>query len=216
MNSILTPTRRDILYLASASKKRKELLHEAGIAFKLVNHIADEKSCVWSGDLGSLTQKLAELKMSHVHLPVGGIQNELCWVLTADTLTQAHGEIIGKPRDHQDAIAIIKNIRDGVDCSTGFCIERRIWDGSLWQTQERVTGSAHGWCSLAIADDEIEPYFQALKKFSGFDYLKLAGAFSITGYGAQFLKEVRGNYYAILGLPMAEVRAGLKKLNFSS
>jgi septum formation protein len=153
--------------------------------------------------------------MSYVCLSPGSAPNERCWVLTADTLAQSQGAIIGKPRDHQDAIAIIKRVRDGVDCSTGFCIERRVWDGSRWHTQDQVAGAVYGWCSLAITDNEIEPYFQALKQFSGFDYLKLAGAFSITGYGAQYLKEVRGNYYAILGLPMAEVRAGLKKLQFS-
>lgn len=215
------------LFLASASRMRKQLLEEAGIDFSCVSHAADERSCPWDGDLTELTCRLARLKMEAVLLPVGIRDGQLCFVLTADTLTRAmakdeeHNDssiigkpIIGKPKDHADAIAIIKRVRDGVCCATGFCLERRVWQDGSWYTQQQYTGSASGWCTLAIADNEIEDYFVQLKKHSGFDYMALAGAFSITGYGAQFLKEVHGSYSAILGLPMAEVRTGLKELGF--
>jgi septum formation protein len=201
------------LYLASASKKRKELLQDAGIVFEVVSHGADEQACVWVGDLAKLTSHLAQVKMKAVVLPVPKEHDE-CFVLTADTLVKHGDEIIGKPRDYHDAVAIIKRVRDGVDCSTGFCIEKRAWHDGMWHQREQFIGSAQGWCSLAIHDDEIDAYFTDLYTYSGFDYLKLAGAFSITGYGAQFLKEVRGSYTAILGLPMDHVRAGLKTLSF--
>lgn len=222
------------LYLASASVQRKRLLHEAGISFKVVEHVADEKSCPWKGELEPLTRHLAQLKMDHVTLQQVKTSDG-CFVLTADTLTCLGTEIIGKPRDHADAIEMIKRVRDGVLCGTAFCIEQRYFDetildgtildgaikncstsGGVWQVHQRYTGYAHGWCSLSITDDEIVPYFKYLAQYSGFDYQKLAGAFSITGYGAQFLKEVRGSYTAILGLPMAELRAGLKSIGFFS
>jgi len=201
---------------------RKQLLEEAGIAFCCVSHAADERSCPWDGDLAELTCRLAQLKMGAVLLPLGTCDEQCCFVLTADTLTRAmakdkeHADlpIIGKPKDHADAIAIIKRVRDGVCCATGFCIERRVWHDGSWHKQQQYNGYASGWCSLAIADNEIEDYFVQLKKRSGFDYLALAGAFSITGYGMQFLKEVRGSYSAILGLPMLQVRAGLKEIGF--
>ena len=202
------------LFLASGSVQRKRMLREAGIDFECVEHVADERSCAWAGDLGTLTRHLAQLKMAHVVLPVDTIVGQECFVLTADTLTMIGDIIIGKPRDYADAIAMIKKVRDGVQCGTGFCIERRAWDGNSWCTQQQYTGYAHGWCSLAIADQEIEHYFVQLKEQSGFNYLALAGSFSITGYGAQFLKEVHGSYTAILGLPLVEVRDGLRVVGF--
>jgi septum formation protein len=210
------------LFLASASRARKKLLEEAGIACTCAHHTADERSCPWTGKLEDLTGRLAQLKMAHVVLPAGAFDGQICFVLTADTLTRAlaageeHNDapIIGKPQDHADAIAIIKRVRDGITCTTGFCLERRVWCDGVWQTQQQYTGFASGWCSLAIADDEIEDYFVHLKKYSGYNYLALAGAFSITGYGMQFLKEVRGSYSAILGLPMLEIQVGLKEIGF--
>ena len=202
------------LYLASASVQRARMLQEAGISFEPVLHTADEKSCAWDRDLEPLTRQLAQLKMDHVVLPILKDSPTHAFVLTADTLTMHNNQIIGKPHDHADAVSIIKRVRDGVWCGTAFCLERRELDGPAWHIQQRYTGYAHGWCSLAITDDEILLYFENLKRYSGFDYLKLAGAFSITGYGAQFLKEIHGSYTAILGLPMAELREGLNAVGF--
>ena len=202
------------LYLASASVQRARMLQEAGISFKPITHTADEKSCAWDIELEPLTRQLAQLKMDHVVLPVLDNSPAHAFILTADTLTTHNNQIIGKPRDHADAVAIIKQVRDGVLCGTAFCLERRELDGQSWIIQQHYTGYAQGWCSLAITDDDINLYFENLKRYSGFDYLKLAGAFSITGYGTQFLKEVRGSYTAILGLPMAELREGLNTVGF--
>ncbi len=204
------------LYLASASIQRARMLQEAGISFEPITHTADEKSCAWDSDLEPLTRQLAQLKMDHVVLPTSKNAPIHAFVLTADTLTTCNNQIIGKPRDHADAVNIIKQVRDGVLCGTAFCLERRELDGQAWNIQQRYTGYAQGWCSLAITDDEILLYFENLKRYSGFNYLKLAGAFSITGYGAQFLKEVRGSYTAILGLPMAELREGLNVVGGSN
>lgn len=219
----------NLLYLASASPMRRQLLAAAGWPFEVVSHMADEKSCAWDASLEKLTQHLALLKMDHVILPNGrcfdtsdfakassDTQHErICFVLTADTLCVGEdGVIYGKPVDLQDAIAMVKRVRTGITVGTGFCIERRVWQEPGWVMQERVVGYAQAWCSLAITDDEIVLYFQDLAQYSGFEYLKLAGSFSITGYGAQFLNEVRGSYTAILGLPMAPVRAALKKLGY--
>lgn len=200
---------------------RRQLLAAAGWPFEVVFHTADEKSCTWDTSLEELTKHLAQLKMDHVVLPVGhgfDAQHERsCFVITADTLcVDAQGAVYGKPADTQDAITMIKRVRAGVTAGTGFCIERREWQETEWVMQERVVGYAQAWCSLAITDDEIMPYFEDLAHYSGFEYLKLAGSFSITGHGAQFLNEVRGSYTAILGLPMAQVRVGLKKMGYFS
>lgn len=202
-------------YLASQSVQRKRLLKEAGFEFEILDQNADEKSCDWVMPLPKLTSHLAQLKMDHSVPSAGSITDELCWILTADTLcVDKNGELFGKPVDHADAIRMVKAIRAGAIAGTGFCIDRRLWKNGVWHQEERYIGYSYGECVLDVADDTIEWYFAKLKEISHLDYMKLSGAFSITGFGAQFLKSVTGSYTAILGLPLYEVRLGLTKLGF--
>jgi len=124
------------------------------------------------------------------------------------------GRAFGKPLNHEDAVRMVRYVRNGTVAGTSFCIERRRWERSQWITEEQYIDYAQGECILDVPDDDIEWYFKKLKELSGLDYLKLAGAFSITGLGAQFMKDVSGSYTAILGLPMYELRQGLKKTKF--
>jgi len=203
------------LYLASQSVQRKRLMQEAGLEFEVLAQDADEKSCDWGMPLQKLTCRLAQLKMDHSFPPTSSQENERCWIVTADSLCiDKNGEILGKPRDYSDAIRMVKLIRQGTVAGTGFCIERRIWRDGLWHSEERYVGYNYGECVLDIPDEFIEWYFKKLKEISNLDYLKLSGGFSITGFGAQFLKSVGGSYTGILGLPLYDVRIGLKELGF--
>ena len=203
------------LYLASKSVSRNRLLREAGFEFEIISQDADERSCDWGMSMPKLTEHIAQLKMEAALVPAGNARGERCWIITADSLcVDKHGEIFGQPIDHSDAVRMVKAIRDGVVAGSSFFIDSRIWDGSAWQVEKRYAGYAQGDCFLEIPDEGIEWYFKQLKNISGLDYMKLAGGFSITGFGAQFLKHVAGSYLAILGLPMYEVRLGLKEIGF--
>ncbi|HBR70968.1 TPA: hypothetical protein DIC20_02690 [Candidatus Dependentiae bacterium] len=203
------------LYLASQSVQRKRLLQEAGFDFEILDQCADERSCDWGMPMQKLTEHIALLKMNSTIVPTGKNVGEACWVITADSLcVDKHGEIFGQPADHADAIRMVKAIRDGAVAGTAFCIDKRAWNASSWQVEKRFSGYAQGECFLDVSDESIEWYFDQLKKVSGLNYMKLAGAFSITGFGAQFLKRVDGSYLAILGLPMYEVRQALVATGF--
>lgn len=203
------------LYLASQSVQRGRMLKSARFAFEVIDQSADETFCDWNVPLAELTQHIARMKMEHALVPAGGYVGELCWVLAADSLcADEHGVAFGKPLNHDDAVRMVKSVRDGVVAGTGFCLERKCWNGVQWVTQEQHVEYVAATCVISIPDDEIEEYFVRLKQVSGLDYLKLAGSFSITGYGAQYLKEVHGSYTAILGLPMYEVRRALVKLGY--
>lgn len=203
------------LYLASKSVQRNRLLREAGLEFDVISQDADERSCDWGMPMQKLTEHIALLKMGSAVVPIGKYFGEMCWIITADSLcVDKHGEIFGQPVDHEDAVRMVKAIRDGALAGTAFCIDRRVWTGSDWRVEKRFNGYAQGECFLDVTDENIEWYFSQLKNVSGLNYMKLAGAFSITGFGAQFLKRVDGSYLAILGLPMYEVRLGLKETGF--
>ncbi len=206
------------LYLASQSPSRKQLLCDAGFEFDTIANTADESTLIRDGILlEQLTQQLAALKMTHISLPSGSSEGERCFVITADTMgTDVHGKINGKPRDFQDAVRMLEAIKSGSVCSTGFCIDRKIWNGIAWQMEDRVLSQVSSRIIFDVPSNQIQRYFEQLKKISNIDYLKVSGGFSMRGPGAQYVKEIRGSYTAILGLPMYEVRCALEYLGYFS
>lgn len=204
------------LYLASQSLSRKQLLAEAGFEFEVIFSRADEDSFVRDGfSLEQLTQELALFKMNHVCMPAGEKSGERCFVITADSMcVDAHNVLNGKPRDFQDAVRMVEAIRDGNVCSTGFCVDRKMWDGACWKTEERILDQASAQITFDVPRDRVARYFEQLKKLNNIDCLKISGGFSIRGVGAQFVKEIHGSYTTIVGLPMYEVRCALEKMGY--
>ena len=88
------------LLLGSKSPSRQMLLNDAQIPFTLVGQDADERQCGWAMPLTQLVATIARHKMEHVVLPAGGQEGAVCFVMTADTLSQdMDGTIHGKPDD---------------------------------------------------------------------------------------------------------------------
>jgi septum formation protein len=203
-----------ILYLASQSQSRQQLLKDSGIPFKIVPQDADEKNFDHTLPLEDLVKAIAESKMDHVILPSGKNEGEICFVIAADTLGQnAQGKVCTKPVDKNDAIEMIKSYRNGSQTGTAFCLDKKIWKNNCWQVQKRVMGYASAQYIFDVPDDEIERYFDLSLK-AGVPYLNVSGAVAIEAFGAQYLKSINGSCTAVVGLPLYEVRQALKELNF--
>lgn len=199
---------KNILYLASQSPSRQQLLSEAQIPFELVCQTADESVCDWGLPLHKLVASIALYKMEHADLSSIDREKEI-FVLTADTLSQDEGGAIqGKPKDRADAIKKIKEARGGTRLCTGFCLDKKVWKNGGWQTVERIEQVVHARYKFIIPDEWIEAY---LEKSPG---LNCSNAIAVEQYGGQFLKEIQGSYTAIVGLPLYEVREALEKLGF--
>lgn len=199
---------KHILYLASKSISRQQLLKEAKIPFKLLSQSADEQACDWGLPLDKLVASIALHKMNQVLLPVGK-QQEIIFVLTADTLSQdKDGAIQGKPKDKKDAIAKIKKARHGTRLCTAFYLDKKQFRQGKWHLLERVHQVIAAEYHFVVPDAWIDRYLQNTIS------LEVSNAIAIEVYGTQFLKEVRGSYSTIVGLPMFEVREALEKLGF--
>src|SRR4029079_19034825 len=135
---------KNVLYLASKSFSRKELLRKAGIPFVVINQDADETECDWNQQVQKVVETIAIHKMDHALLPTGK-ENGIAFVLTADTLgVDATGAISGKPKDIADAIAKIKAARGGVNfCGTAFCLEKKIFKKGKWVTDKQIVKFVH-------------------------------------------------------------------------
>jgi len=201
---------KNILLLGSKSQSRQTLLREIQIPFKVVGQDADETQCDWGLPLPKLVQKIALHKMNHVVLPVGD-DGAICFVLTADTLSQdKSGMINGKPIDKNDAIIKIKMARKGTYLCTAFCLDRKIWRDGTWHVQERIEEWVPAEYNFIVPDDWIDIY---LEKSSA---LQTSNAIAVEEFGGQFLQKVRGSYSAIVGLPLFQVRKALEHIRFFS
>ncbi|HRN77895.1 MAG TPA: Maf family protein [Candidatus Dependentiae bacterium] len=199
----------NVLLLGSKSPSRQQLLRDSQIPFALIDQRADESQCDWGLSLPHVVQSIARHKMNHLILSDGKKEGEVCFVLTADTLSQSlDGTLHGKPTDRADAIAKIKDARKGARLCSAFCLEKKIWRQGTWYTQQKIEEVVHASYIFDIPDEWIDIY---LERSIG---MQTAGAIAVEGYGAQFLKMVDGSYPAIVGLPMFELRHALEKVGF--
>lgn len=200
---------KNMLFLGSKSPSRQMLLKEAQIPFLLVNQDADEAICDYGLTLKKLVQSIALQKMNHVILPHGKTEGEICFVLTADTLSQdKDGTINGKPTDRTDAKDKIRKAREGSQLYTAFCLDKRRWTGTEWIIKQRIEQQVGAQYQFIIPDIWIDWY---LDNSLG---LQASNAIAIEGTGAQFLKTVSGSYSTIVGLPMFELRESLEQIGF--
>jgi septum formation protein len=197
-----------VLLLGSQSVSRQMLLKDANIPFIVVGQSADETACDWGMPLDQLVTTIAMAKMAHVVMP-DGIEGDVAFVLTADTLSQdKKGVIEGKPVDKDDARRKLRAARDGSRLVTAFCIERKKYTSGAWCTDAQIVQSVSADYIFDVPEQWIERY---LEHSLG---LHASNAIAVEGYGAQFFRTMQGSYSTIVGLPMVEVREALEKLGF--
>ncbi len=130
--------------------------------------------------------RLAKAKACHV----SGAPDEV--VLAADTTVVLDGEVLGKPRDEADAVAMLTRLRGRTHTvSTGVAVEAR--SGALAQTV--VTTEV---VMAPLTSAAIEAYVATHEP------LDKAGAYGIQGRAAVFVARINGSWTNVVGLPVVE------------
>lgn len=198
------------LYLASKSAARRDLLMQARIPFFLLEQDANESLCDWGLTLERVALSVAEHKMQHALTPQNQAGNEF-FVLTADTVVQdKNGLLYAKPENYDHAFSMMRSFASGtVRVATAFVVEKRVKRNDQWIVNDKVVDVVVSQLELEIDDFWIKRYLEMVP-----EYLSIAGALQIEGFGSQFIKKIDGSYSGILGLPLCEVRQALEKLRF--
>ncbi|HDI78855.1 MAG TPA: septum formation protein Maf [Desulfobacteraceae bacterium] len=183
------------LILASSSKRRKSLLSQLHLPFIVEESHLDEVIHN-KGDVRNLAIHLATLKAESVRDRYRGK-----WILGADTLVYISDKIIGKPKDERDALNILMELRGREhQVITGFSIIDP--QGQRAYCEAVVTYVRF----KKLSDSEIINYINTGEPFGK------AGAYAIQGIGAFMVKEIRGSYSNVVGLPLAELIDALLRL----
>lgn len=180
------------LYLASQSSRRRELLQQIGVLFKVIPANVHEQP--EPGEEPSrYVQRLAREKSMAGWSCCRSRALPSLPVLGADTLGEIDGQLLEKPRDRQDAcdmLLAMSGREHGVLSAVAITSERG-QDCLLCETRVRFR-------KLSVS--EIGRYWN-----SG-EPLDKAGAYAIQGFGALFVEHISGSYSSVVGLPLQETR----------
>jgi septum formation protein len=188
VNPFLSPRVQADLVLASASPRRRELLAGLGFAFRVL------PSDYHEDDAGRAPAAAARAhargKAEAVALAAPG-----ALVIGADTLVVVDGAALGKPRDAAAAAAMLRRLAGREhQVITGLALARS--EPACQRLTSRVEASETAVRFSALGEAEIAAYVA-----SG-EPLDKAGAYGIQGLAAQFVSEIRGCYFNVMGLPL--------------
>lgn len=182
------------IILASSSPRRRELLETAGIKFEICVKEVDESIPAGTAPLeaAKMTALKKALATAESH------KNDI--VIGADTIVVAEGKILGKPKDKDDACAMLRML-SGIEHEviTGVCIICGEKTDSFAQVS-RVK-------FYELTEDEIKSYVDTGEP------MDKAGAYGIQGKGCILVEKIEGDYFNIVGLPVAEVVRAINKIN---
>ena len=181
------------IILASRSPRRSELLELAHIPFICepsdIEEVMDENL--------PLLERISELAYQKA-LPIFDKHPEEI-VLGADSIVYIDGEVIGKPKDEQDARRILHLLSGRAhQVTTGVAIVSKDEVIKFSQTSDVLF--------YELDEEEIEDYI-ASQEWQG-----KAGGYAIQGYACRFIKAIQGDYSNIVGLPVAMFYHHLKTM----
>lgn len=186
------------IVLASASPRRRELLLQIGIIPEVKVSLADEETT--SDVPWEMVIELAEKKACQV--AEGEVPGTV--VIGSDTVVSAGGQILGKPKSHEEARQMIESLAGEThQVYTGVCLIRR---GRTKDGERKVVFYDETDVEVALmTPEEIREY-----AFSE-EPMDKAGAYAIQGFFARYIKGIRGSYANVMGLPVSRVYQELKK-----
>lgn len=187
------------LILASTSPARKILLRNAGINFEVVAPGVDEDEMVLRLKPQTAEELTGLLAKAKAEAAAGSFPNSL--VLGCDSALEFGGEILGKPLEHDVAVARWKKMRGkfGLLYSGHHLIDTASGRGLT-----RVTATKVHFANLS--DTEIENYVATGEP------LQVAGAFTIDGFGGAFVERIEGDYHTVVGLSLVALRSLVTEL----
>lgn len=185
--------------LASASPRRKELLEQIGMEFEVRVSEADEVTD--ATEPSEYVMELSFLKAEDVagKIPVmydaRGIDQNFV-VIGSDTVVAAEGEILGKPKDKEDAIRMITMLAGKThQVYTGVTLmifkDERMHRRTFFEKTD-VTFYEMTKAQIEAYCDTSEPYDKA-------------GSYAIQGLCSAYIKGINGDYASVVGLPVAHI-----------
>ena len=172
------------IILASASPRRKEILELADLKFDVMPSDAQEITTKTAPN--EVVMELASIKAKDIYKK----SEKQSMIVGADTVVAYQGQILGKPTDEADAKRMLTMLSGQThEVYTGVCI---IEDGKTKTFYEETKVTFY-----EISDEQIDHYIKTGEP------MDKAGSYGIQGKAAVFIKVIEGDYYNLVGFPIA-------------
>lgn len=186
-----------MLYLASTSPRRKELLQQIGLQFDILKIDIDETP------LNNEPPQAYVARLSAAKAQAGLVQCVLSddLVIAADTTVVFEQQIIGKPETQQQALAIWQQL-----------------SANVHQVLTSVTIANQQRHKTIVVKTDV--YFRSLSHQEMLAYWQTgeakdkAGGYGIQGKGALFVEKINGSYSNVVGLPLTETALLLREFDY--
>ena len=187
------------ILLASKSPRRRQLVQELGLPFRVVDVDVEEKLSHRLSPCNT-AKALAKLKADAYALPLA--QDEI--LLTADTIVVLDRKILGKPKSEKEAFEMIRSLSGRQHyVYTGVCLKSST---SLRVFAERTT------VHFRHLTDEAIGYY-----IDNYNPLDKAGAYGIQEWIGLFgVERINGCFYNVMGLPVARICREISELGIVS
>ncbi|GAA5194517.1 nucleoside triphosphate pyrophosphatase [Ferrimonas gelatinilytica] len=182
------------LCLASSSPRRQALLAQLGYRFSVVAPDIDETP------RPAETPEAYVARMAREKAEAG---RALCepdsWVLGSDTIVVQDGQLLGKPADQADGLAMLRAL-----------------SGRSHRVMTAVALAGPGRCRDTLVSTKV--IFCPLSETQMLDYWRTgepadkAGGYGIQGLGGNFVRAIEGSYSAVVGLPLVETRELIEQM----
>lgn len=194
------------IVLASSSPRRRELMAQAGFAFEVLVSEADET--IETETPGEMVEVLSERKAAAVaeEIKRQGFAEESVLLVGADTMVAIDGKKLGKPKDEKGAEEMLEELSGRThQVYTGVTLIRlkKAENGSILQ-ESRTFSEGTDVSFYPLTKEEIRSYIATGEP------MDKAGAYGIQGKAAVFVKEIKGDYNNVVGLPIARLYQELK------
>ena len=182
-----------LIYLASRSPRRRELLNQIRVPHALIDVEIDETPLVGE-PAEAFVMRMA---LEKVRAAMRGLPRADLPVLAADTDVVVDGRILGKPLDQEDAVRML-------GCLSGrshrvLSAVALIWRGERTRMSESLV------CFRPLDEAEIRAYWHTGEPAGK------AGGYGIQGLAAAFVERLEGSYSGVMGLPLFETAELLRE-----
>ena len=182
------------IILASASPRRKEILENTKLKFDIIKSDIDEIILEKEAPIQAVMRLAFEKSMDIAS------KNENDLIIAADTVVVLDENILGKPKDKEEAYNMIRSLSGRThEVITGISLV------NLGLSKKIIDYVVSTVKFKELSDEDIKDYIHTNES------LDKAGAYGIQGYGAMLVEKIEGDYFNIVGLPISKLSDLLKK-----
>ena len=187
------------IILASTSPRRKYLLESIGIDFKIIKPNYDESITDKSFSYKKI-ETIAERKCDSVIKLI----TEPAIIISADTVVIFNNKVMGKPKDYNEAYKMLSALNNKTHkVVTAICIKNN-------EKNKKIIKSETSEVSFSLLKEkDIKRYIEEYKPYDK------AGSYGIQELPAYFIKDIKGDYENIVGLPTKLLKSMLSEITGS-